>query len=72
MNNEAENNLSYIASELYHTAQGFEDFPKKLQPPAEANREYAMLVSRMIFLVNQLNLIADVLYPENVDLTEEC
>ena len=72
MNNEAENNLSYIASELYHTAQGFEDFPKKLQPQAEANRDYVMLVSRMIFLVNQLNLIADVLYPENVDLTEDC
>ena len=32
MNYEAENNLSYIASELYHSAQGFEDFPKKLQP----------------------------------------
>ena len=71
MNNEAENNLSYIASELYHVAQGFEDFPKKSQPPAEASREYVMLVSRMIFLVNQLNLIADVLYPTNVD-TEEC
>ena len=71
MKNEAKKNLSYIAAELYHSTEGFENWPKKLQPPQEAQREYVMLVSRLIFLVNQLNLIADVIYPPTPHETEE-